>query len=650
MGMHIDGYIPKTLQEMLYSGTTEAEKNALRVREHREQLRRLSRNLYTDEFDRDQDEIVAEHILAIAAVLLPNWQVSHSSAATRGPVHGMLFMSGSGKPGRHLELPGLRIVRLPGLEVPEYDTVIAPTPIAPAVGAPPEPIHLRVSTPLQTVFECLSTSRKYPEKNLPEVTVTEMISRLSMADRERAERFAARNGLRRQYVRFRELSFDAVTAERTKISELDSAKIFFYGWEVGSLTYLGAGEYRFEYAPTWPFALSSQLPLGPEVSYEGRGMPSFFENCLPEGWTESVVLASNKLSREDLFGLFSTTRKYLSNLTLRPLGIPDEELVYDAHSLRLGDLRPDPDGVVRLYEELGSLPDDVGLWRRTRPDGPLRLSGVQAKLPVSLYRGSAGETIRIGDLRHACTHILKVPALHFPYLVENEWATMELARRVGLPVAQVARVEFQEASRYEGRSLLVERYDIPDRARLDSRDVPLVLQEDACALLNLRREQKYDSSLERVGDALVAAGIETSEMRAFLRLVAFSWLVGNGDLHAKNVSVLHLFRMAGPGEPPRPSGIALAPFYDLVSTRLYLTGDEFALPVDGRANNLRLKNFSRLAGRWEMGPTEVRADIERLVRGVSGQLAGVLSESGLPEDLQAKYKSIVDANIDSLGL
>ena len=634
---------------MLYSGTTEAEKNALRVREHRGQLRRLYRNLYTDDFDRDEEDIVAEHILSIAAALLPEWQVSHSSAATRGPVHGMLFMSGAGKPGRHLELPGLLIVRLPGLEAPEHDTIVAPTPIAHAADTPPEPIHLRVSTPLQTVFECLSTSRTYPEKNLPDITVAEMISRLATSDGERAERFTARNGLRREYLRFRELGFDAATAEQTRIAEPDSAEIFFYGWNVGSLTYLGAGEYRFEYAPAWPLALSSELPLGPEVSYEGRGMPPFFENCLPEGWTESVVLASNKLSREDLFGLFSTTRKYLSNLTLRPLGIPDEELVYDAHALRLGDLSPISEGVVRLHEELGALPGDVGLWRRTRPDGPVRLSGVQAKLPVSLSRGSAGATIRIGNLRHACTHILKVPVPQFPHLVETEWATMELARRIGLPVAEMARVEFQQGSRYEGRSLLVERYDIPDRAQLESGE-SLILQKDACALLGLRREQKYDTSLERVADALVSAGVGAADMRSFLRLVAFSWLVGNGDLHAKNVSVLRLLRTAGPGEPPRETGVVLAPFYDLVNTRLYLTDDDFALPVDGKRSKLRLRNFSRLGARWGMHGSDIRADVEGLVAGLSEALGAVLTASGLPEDLQATYASIVHENIGGLRL
>jgi serine/threonine-protein kinase HipA len=153
-----------------------------------------------------------------------------------------------------------------------------------------------------------------------------------------------------------------------------------------------------------------------------------------------------------------------------------------------------------------------------------------------------------------------------------------------------------------------------------------------------------------VADALVTAGVEADGMQRFLQLVAFSWLVGNGDLHAKNVSVLRLLETGGPGEPPRPRGVVLAPFYDLVNTRLHLTGDDFALPLDGRSSNLRLKSFSRLGGRWGMDRAEVRADVERLVRGLSEELGAVLAESGLPDDLQAKYASIVQENIEGLGL
>lgn len=640
---------------MIYSGHTRQDQNALRVREHRGQLRRLHRNIYTDDFDRPPKELVAENLLAIAAALLPDWQISHSSAAVRGPVEGMLFMSGPGKPGRHIDLPGVRIIRLPGLSASEHDEIPTPTPMARGADAPPEFLPLRASPPLQTIFECLSTSRSYPQKTLADVTIAELIERLPARDLERAERFAARNSLRREYLRFRELSFEVATAKHARLAEPDSASVYFYGWEIGKLTYLGGGEYRFTYDSDWRTPLSPELPLEGDVSYEGRGMPAFFENCLPEGWTESVVLASNKLSREDLFGLFSTTRKYLSNVTLRPLGIPESELVYDAHSVRIENLASEPGGVVRLREHIGDTPGDVGLWRRTREDGPLRLSGVQAKLPVSLFRDDSRFAIGIGDLRHSCTHILKVPVPQYAGLVQNEWATMELARRIGLTVAEAVMVEFQEESAYRGRSLLVERYDIPDRLTLDSEtsDANLFLQEDACSLLLLRREQKYNTSMERIADALLRAGIDPSGnggMRRFLELVLFSWIVGNGDLHAKNVSILRRFRTGRPGEPPVLEGVELAPFYDLVNTRLHLPGDEFALTVDGRRNNLRPKSFARLGSRWGMSRDEVQSDTEEMIRGLNTHLDSVLAQSGLPEADQNQYRSVVRENLNGLGV
>lgn len=592
--------------------------------------------------------------MTIAAVLVPQWQLSHSSAATRAPVEGHLFVSGP-KTGEHLELPGMKIVRLKGLGAPEHDTIPTPSPVVLGVDQPAEPIRQKVSTPLQTVFECLSMARQYPQKGLPDPAISSLIEGLSSHDRERAERFAARNGLKREYYRFRELSFEAAAASRTSLAEPDSADIYFYGWRIGKLVYLGAGEYRFGYDPDWPAALSSELPItNEEISYEGRRMPSFFENCLPEGWTETVVLASNKLSRDDLFGLFSTTRKYLSNLTLRPLGIPEADLIYDAHTIRLEQLRHDAHGVVPLREQIGGEASDLSLWRKSRGDGPLRLSGVQAKLPVSLMRDERGFMVRLGDLRHACTHILKVPPRDHPGLIENEWATMELARRVGLPVAVAAMVRFQEESPYRGRSLLVERYDIPDRRILGeaTSQAALYLQEDACSLLLLRREEKYSTSMERIADALLAAGVEERAprgMRRFLQLVIYSWVVGNGDLHAKNVSILRRFRTGRPGEAPVAEGIELAPFYDLVNTRLHLPGDEFAVPVDGRRNNLRLRSLERLGARWGMDRADVRAQTEAIVDGAREHLDAVLRGSGLAEELQERYRAIVEENIGTLG-
>ena len=90
-------------------------------------------------------------------------------------------------------------------------------------------------------------------------------------------------------------------------------------------------------------------------------------------------------------------------------------------------------------------------------------------------------------------------------------------------------------NRFRGNSLLVERYDIPMRVALEREPTrtDLVLQEDACSLLLLTRHDKYKTSVERIADALCAAGVPVElaahGMWRFMEHVALSWLVGNGD-------------------------------------------------------------------------------------------------------------------------
>jgi len=104
------------------------------------------------------------------------------------------------------------------------------------------------------------------------------------------------------------------------------------------------------------------------------------------------------------------------------------------------------------------------------------------------------------------------------------------------------------------------------------------------------------------------------------------------------------------GEPPWQTGIQIAPFYDLVNTRLHLTGDEFALPLYGRARTLRAKSFVRLGSRWGMSRDQVLREVERLATDIMASLASVLARSALPEELQHEYSSIVHRNVDGLEL
>jgi hypothetical protein len=54
--------------------------------------------------------------------------------------------------------------------------------------------------------------------------IAELIARLGETDRQRAERFAVRNGMRREYLRYQELSFGIAEAETIRLAEPEATE------------------------------------------------------------------------------------------------------------------------------------------------------------------------------------------------------------------------------------------------------------------------------------------------------------------------------------------------------------------------------------------------------------------------------------------
>jgi len=110
---------------------------------------------------------------------------------------------------------------------------------------------------------------------------------------------------------------------------------------------------------------------------------------------------------------------------------------------------------------------------------------------------------------------------------------------------------------------LVERYD---RCRNKEGHVIRLHQEDFCQAMHRPPEQKYENeggpTLEQCF-ALLDTRIQSGTMAGrnkltLLRAVAFNFLIGNGDAHGKNFSLLY----DGKAE-------AFAPLYDLMCTVVY---------------------------------------------------------------------------------
>ena len=151
------------------------------------------------------------------------------------------------------------------------------------------------------------------------------------------------------------------------------------------------------------------------------------------------------------------------------------------------------------------------------------------------------------------SHIIKPEPLGnagVPHLIQTEHWAMTVASAAGLGAAKTTVESF------DGRSaLVVARYDrTPDGGRLH--------QEDFCQALGLDPDAKYESTIEseRLGSRLrrlvSVAADRALDPQAFrvdlLSAVTFNVIIGNGDAHSKNYSLL----LGRHGE------VSLAPLYD----------------------------------------------------------------------------------------
>jgi serine/threonine-protein kinase HipA len=100
--------------------------------------------------------------------------------------------------------------------------------------------------------------------------------------------------------------------------------------------------------------------------------------------------------------------------------------------------------------------------------------------------------------------------------------------------------------------------------------------EDFCQLMGVSPEQKYErerglGAIDCLNCIKRYSSVPAPDMRAFLRWLAFCYLIGYGGGHAKQLAIRHL-----------PDGPRLAPFYGLMSTHVYdALNDRMAMSIGG---------------------------------------------------------------------
>lgn len=330
--------------------------------------------------------------------------------------------------------------------------------------------------------------------------------------------------------------------------------------------------------------LSLRLPLTSERYTHGVVRP-FLDGLLPEADARRAIAADFNLLASDTFGLIRALgRDCAGAVVVQP---NDEQAPPPATTLAAAALTDIE--IADLVANLRSAP--LGVGTRVR----ISLAGVQEKLLLTrLPDGRWGRPVD----GTPSTHILKPEIARFPNTVENEAFCMRMAKHLELPVADVETTEVQ------GRRLIViERYD---RTVHPDGTVERIHQEDFCQAMGMLPEKKYEEdggpSLRRIAEILQAAAGPDS-LEALLRSLTINVLIGNGDAHGKNLSLLHV-----------PSGaLRLAPLYDLMSTLVY--GDErLAMYIDNihRTNRVTTDRMLNEAARWGLTrrrAAEIVADI-----------------------------------------
>lgn len=361
--------------------------------------------------------------------------------------------------------------------------------------------------------------------------------------------------------------------------------------------------------------IALQLPYATRrFETTGVNLHPFFAGLLPEGLRLRAIVRLVKTSEDDLLSLLvAAGADVAGDIAVGPGDIAPAEAPPEADIDRAGDV---------VFAELFA----KSLERLGDPGRGWAVAGVQAKVSASRI------SFPVRTRRGAASWLLKLGSAELPRLVENEAFFMEAARASGLATPEVRVVRDREGA----SGLLVERFDrVPAGRGAPSLRVH---QEDACQFVGRYPADKYRLTLRHVADGLCEfASAPVLAVAHLLRLQAFSFVIGNGDLHAKNVSVLR---------DPASGRVVPTPAYDLLSTLPY-GDDRMALAMEGRDRNLRRRDFVAFGERLGVRPAATCALLDEVVAGLAPFVKG-LERIGFDAKPAAHLRRTMTKRLDAL--
>jgi len=265
----------------------------------------------------------------------------------------------------------------------------------------------------------------------------------------------------------------------------------------------------------------------------------------------------------------------------------------------------------------------------------LSISGAQAKFGVCIANGE----LVIPPQGVLSTHIVKPCPPEYAELPANEHLSMCISDLVGIETAVCGLIYFADGT----LAYLVKRYDREkDGSRIHQEDMMQAMGKP-----NKEDSSKYKGSYEAVARALASTpGAGLVEAAEFLKRAMLMYLVGNGDFHLKNTSLIY-------SNPTMPK---LAPAYDILNTAIY-DDPQFQcldfLEGDNEPDSYRtlgfpsINDFLEVAGKVGVGEKSIQKFAASLVTKLPDILA-LVRNSFLSEKIKSKYSKTIETRITTL--
>lgn len=343
------------------------------------------------------------------------------------------------------------------------------------------------------------------------------------------------------------------------MADVSILNIELYGQRIGTLTRVSGDRSLFAFNEDYindpdrsTLGLSFKDEFG-ELRTDFRPVQKkimpFFSNLLPEGHLRKYLAEQAGVNTErEFFLLWALGQDLPGAITVRPA--EDEAWPPEAAGDDIENLAVSKQNMLRFS-----------------------LAGIQLKFSA-VESTAGGLTIPASGI--GGNWIVKLPSREYAGVPENEYSMMRLAHMLGMNVPNINLIDINSVAglpdgsdRFGKKVFVIERFDrLPDGGRIHI--------EDFAQVFGVYSEDKYKKASMRNIASVIAAEGSDEDIREFIRRLTFNTLIGNGDMHLKNWSLIY----------PDKRSAALSPAYDFVSTIPYLPGDSFAL------NYSRKRNFS----------------------------------------------------------